>query len=255
MATCSPRRGSSDTTGQSLPKAMCAPLDTQAVVDPRAARARLAEVGLPHVDLIGRRAAVVGLLRRDHARASRSAGCRQDRWSRCVRCGAGGRGQARDWPLAACSNASSADRMPRSPIAWMKICQPRLSSIATTRSSSACVKLIWPLVARLAYGSSIAAVCDSTTPSSISFTAPALSTGSSANSARSCLELGELRVGEPGGRGDRVVDAQVQRALLADLVVEREVVDADAGILNAGHALRVCERPSPVAAPRAVRPE
>ena len=46
----------------------------------------------------------------------------------------------------------------------------------------------------------------------------------------------------PDGGGDRVVDAQVQLALLAELVVEREVVDAAAGILHAGHALRVRER-------------
>ena len=67
VATCRPSRGSSDTTGQSLPKAMCAPLDSRLLYIHDAARARLAEVGLPDVDLIRRRAAVVRLLRRDHA--------------------------------------------------------------------------------------------------------------------------------------------------------------------------------------------
>ena len=45
----------------------------------------------------------------------------------------------------------------------------------------------------LAYGASRAAVCDSITPSATSFTAPVLSSGSSANRARAAAALAPLR--------------------------------------------------------------
>ena len=54
--------------------------------------------------------------------------------------------------------------IPRSPIACSRTCQPALSYAATARSSSSCVQLGSP-VPPPAYGSNIAAVFASTTPS------------------------------------------------------------------------------------------
>ena len=48
---------------------------------------------------------------------------------------------------------------------WTITCQPCLSSSVTIRVSSTGVKLAEPVVRRFAYGASIAAVYDSTTPS------------------------------------------------------------------------------------------
>ena len=56
------------------------------------------------------------------------------------------------------------------------------------------------------------------------------------------LEEGQVAVGEPGRCRYRVVDAQVELAQPAQLVVEREVLDAAARVLNAGDAEGVGQR-------------
>ena len=128
-------------------------------------------------------------------------------------------------------------RTAASPIACVITCQPRLSSIATTLFSCSGVKRASPLIAgRFAYGSSIAAVCDSITPSAISLIAPVLSSGSSANRVRTCSSSSRLGFGERGIGAQRLVDAQRQLAALAQAIEEFEIGSRAAGVLHAGDA-------------------
>ena len=73
---------------------------------------------------------------RRRRRAVQNAGCRSPRSPRCARRGGGDRRSRAGFATAARSYASSAIRIPASPMAWISTCQPRRSASATKASRS-----------------------------------------------------------------------------------------------------------------------
>ena len=153
---------------------------------PGPARPLRPDVPGPHVDLVGRRVAVVRLHRGDHAQGANrpmSAGSMVSMCStRCRRAWVPGTapvpcGSPAQGPLAraACSNASRARRTPRSPMACSSTCQPRRSASATNASSSSGSQAGRPRPVSPSYGSSIDAVRASITPSTKPLRMPASS--------------------------------------------------------------------------------
>ena len=151
----------------------------------------------------------------------------------------GGAGLAR----AARSKASSVIRTPPSPMAWMKICQPRASSSRTMRSSSGAVIVGHAVRGRVVdirrqhrrgvglddavhhqlHGADLEPLVAADPPAD-------------------GVEPVGVGLAEAWRHRQRRVDAQRQLARGAGLFVERELVLAAAGVLDAGHAQRMGAR-------------
>ena len=137
---------------------------------------------------------------------------------------------------AARSYASRAIRIPASPMAWISICQPRRSASATKASSVSASHSGRPVEVSSTYGSSIAAVRASMTPSAKALRMPASSHSPPRRSPTSVSYPSSVAPQSPsvppGLHRQREPSPHRQRAFVEEGSPERDLLRFDPSLLD-----------------------